>query len=183
MLKKVWFMFVLWSVLMVSGCSGGMKKDNTESVAVTDDVVSDLIMAEAESDVVLETDVDAVENSNTSETEEQSGNSYKVEASNTEEPTADTITIEADDSHQVQRHQASRKRLLLSLPHHLRNNNQPHRSRHHHHLKHRLRKKILSLRQMIEEILRTEVRYLRLPSTYHRQNMGDMMRTVWQGLL
>ena len=59
---------------MVSGCSGGMKKDNTESVAVTDDVVSDLIMAEAESDVVLETDVDAVENSNTSETEEQSGN-------------------------------------------------------------------------------------------------------------
>ena len=55
---------------MVSGCSGGMKKDNTESVAVTDDVVSDLIMAEAESDVVLETDVDAVENSNTSETEE-----------------------------------------------------------------------------------------------------------------
>lgn len=39
MLKKVWFMFVLWSVLMVSGCSGGMKKDNTESVAVTDDVV------------------------------------------------------------------------------------------------------------------------------------------------
>ena len=37
--------------------------------------------------------------------------------------------------------------------------------------------------QMTEEILLTEVRYLRLPSTYHRQNMWDMMRAVWQGLL
>ena len=96
MLKKIWFMFVLWSVLMVSGCSDGVQKDNTESVVVSDDVVSDLIMAEAESDVGLETDVDAVENSNTSETEEQSRNSSDVEASNTEEPTADTTTKETD---------------------------------------------------------------------------------------
>ena len=44
MLKKVWFIFVLWSVLMVSGCSDGMPKDNTDSVAVSDDVVSDLMI-------------------------------------------------------------------------------------------------------------------------------------------
>ena len=48
MLKKVWFMLVLCSVLMVLGCSGGMPKDNMDSVAVSGDVVSDLIMAEAE---------------------------------------------------------------------------------------------------------------------------------------
>lgn len=78
MLKKVWFMFLLWSVLMVSRCSGGMPKDNTESVAV-----SDLIMAEAEQ---VETTV----------TEEQSGDSSNVEASTTEELTADTTTTEAD---------------------------------------------------------------------------------------
>ncbi|MBQ3513660.1 MAG: hypothetical protein IJA32_07670 [Lachnospiraceae bacterium] len=83
MLKKIWFMFVLWSVLMVSGCSGGMPKDNMDSVAVLGDVVSDLIMAEAEQ---VETTV----------TEEQSGDSSNVEASNTEEPTVDTTTTEAD---------------------------------------------------------------------------------------
>ena len=83
MLKKIWFMFVLWSVLMVSGCSGGMPKDNMDSVAVLGDVVSDLIMAEAEQ---VETTV----------TEEQSGDSSNVEASNTEEPTADMTTTGAD---------------------------------------------------------------------------------------
>lgn len=98
MLKKVWFMLVLCSVLMVSGCSGGMPKDNMDSVAVSDDVVSDLIMAEAEQ---VETTV----------TEEQSEDSSNAETSN------------------------------------------------------------------------TEVRCLRLPSTYRRQNMLDMMQTVWQGLL
>ncbi len=83
MLKKVWFMLVLCSVLMVSGCSGGMPKDNMDRVAVSGDVVSDLIMAEAEQ---VETTV----------TEEQSGDSSNVEASNTEEPTVDTTTTEAD---------------------------------------------------------------------------------------
>ena len=83
MLMKVWFMLVLCSVLMVSGCSGGMPKDNMDSVAVLGDVVSDLIMAEAEQ---VETTV----------TEEQSGDSSNVEASNTEEPTADMTTTEAD---------------------------------------------------------------------------------------
>lgn len=83
MLKKVWLMFMLWSVLMVSGCSGGIPKDNTESVAVSDDVVSDLIMSEAEQN-------------ETTVTEVQSGDSSNVEASNTEEPTVDTTTTEAD---------------------------------------------------------------------------------------
>lgn len=83
MLKKVWFMLVLCSVLMVSGCSCGMPKDNMDSVAVSGDVVSDLIMAEAEQ---VETTV----------TEEQSGDSSNVEASNTEDPTVDTTTTEAD---------------------------------------------------------------------------------------
>lgn len=83
MIKKVWFMFVLLGVLMVSGCSGGLSKDNTESVAVSDDVISDLFMTEAEQ----------VE---TTETEEQSGDSSNVEASNTEEPTTDMTTTEAD---------------------------------------------------------------------------------------
>ncbi len=86
MLKKIWFMFVLWSVLMVSGCSGGMQKDNTDSVAVTADVV-----AVENSDTSV-----GAEQTETSETEEQSGNSSDVEASNTEEPTADTTTMEAD---------------------------------------------------------------------------------------
>jgi len=63
---------------MVLGCSGGMPKDNMDSVAV-----SDLIMAEVEQ---VETTV----------TEEQSGDSSNVEASNTEEPTVDTTTTEAD---------------------------------------------------------------------------------------
>lgn len=83
MLKKVWLMFMLWSVLMVSGCSGGIPKDNTESVVVSDDVVSDLIMSEAEQN-------------ETTVTEVQSGDSSNVETSNTEEPAADMTTTEAD---------------------------------------------------------------------------------------
>lgn len=39
---------------MVSGCSGGLSKDNTEIVAVSDNVVSDLIMTESESDAFYE---------------------------------------------------------------------------------------------------------------------------------
>ncbi len=86
MLKKIWFMFVLCSVLMVSGCSGGMQKNNTESVAVTDDVVAVYNSA---------TSV-GTEQTETSEIEEQSRDSSSVEASNTEEPTADMTTTEAD---------------------------------------------------------------------------------------
>ena len=105
MLMKVWFIFVLWSVLMVSGCSDGMPKDNTDSVAVSDDVVSDLMMVESESDAGLETVNDAVETSDTSvgteqtetsETEEQSGDSSNVEVSITEELTANDTSREAE---------------------------------------------------------------------------------------
>lgn len=86
MLKKVWFVFVLWSVLMVSGCSGGIPKDNTDSVAVTADAV-----AVDNSDTSVGT-----EQTELSETEEQNGNRSDVEASNTEEPTADTTAMEVD---------------------------------------------------------------------------------------
>lgn len=86
MLKKVWFMFVLLSVLMVSGCSGKQKED------VVCNVVSEVESSEMEnSDVSMET-----EQIERAETEEQSGDSSNVEASNTEEPTADMTTTEAD---------------------------------------------------------------------------------------
>ena len=90
---------------MVSGCSDGMPKDNTDSVAVSDDVVSDLMMVESESDAGLETVNDAVETSDTSvgteqtetsETEEQSGDSSNVEVSITEELTANDTSREAE---------------------------------------------------------------------------------------
>lgn len=86
MLKKVWFMFVLWSVLMVSGCSGGIPKDNTDSVVISDDVV-----AVDDSDTSVRTKQLEI-----SESEEQCGDSSKVEVSNTEQPTADTTTTETD---------------------------------------------------------------------------------------
>ena len=60
---------------MVSGCSDGMPKDNTDSVAVTADVV-----AVDDSDTSVRT-----EQSEISESEEQSGDSSKVEVSNTEQ--------------------------------------------------------------------------------------------------
>lgn len=99
MLKKVWFMFVLWSVLMVSGCSSKQKED------VVCNVVSEVESSEMDAAEDLEADIDEMENSDVSmeteqieraETEEQSGDSSNVEASNTEEPTADMTTMEAD---------------------------------------------------------------------------------------
>lgn len=99
MLKKVWFMFVLWSVLMVSGCSGKQKED------VVCNVVSEVESSEMDAAEDLKADIDEMENSDVSmeteqieraETEEQSGDSSNVEASNTEEPTADMTTTGAD---------------------------------------------------------------------------------------
>ena len=141
-------------------------------VAVSDDVVSDLIMAEAEQ---VETTV----------TEEQSEDSSNVETSNTEEPTAEMPVTEADAVLSTTEALSEPKRFQLSLPHHLWKNSQPHRSRHHRlHLRRFLQGKLpRHLLQMTEEILLTEVRCSRLPSTYRRQNMFDMMQTVWQGLL
>lgn len=46
MLKKVWFMFVLWSVLMVSGCSGGMQKENVDSMVVSEIEISEMDVSE-----------------------------------------------------------------------------------------------------------------------------------------
>ena len=99
MLKKIWFMFVLLSVLMVSGCSSKQKED------VVCNVVSEVESSEMDAAEDLEADIDEMENSDVSmeteqieraETEEQSGDSSNVEASNTEEPTADMTTMEAD---------------------------------------------------------------------------------------
>ena len=67
---------------MVTGCSSDIPKDNTDSVAVTADVV-----AVDNSDTSVGT-----EQTETSETEEQSGNSSNVEVSNMEQPTVDTTT-------------------------------------------------------------------------------------------
>ncbi len=86
MFKKVWFMFVLWSVLMVSGCSSGMPKDNTDSVAVTADIVA----------VDNSGTSEGTEQTETSETEEQSGNSFNVEASASENLREDDATKEAE---------------------------------------------------------------------------------------
>ena len=105
MIKKVWFMFVLLSVLMVSGCSGKQTED-TERNVVLEAEISEMDVAEGlEADISVKADIGEMENSDvsmeteqveTSETEEQSGDSSNVEASNTEEPTVDTTTTEAD---------------------------------------------------------------------------------------
>ena len=96
MLKKVWFMFVLWSVLMVSGCSGGLSKESDGNKVVSDTVIMDIDVAEVEPDVGLEANIDEVENSDTSvvaeqvetaEIEEQSGDSSDMEVSATDVPT------------------------------------------------------------------------------------------------
>lgn len=71
MLKKVWFMFVLWSVLMVSGCSG-KQTENTERNVVSGVEISETDVAEdLEVDVSLEVDIDEMENSDVSIETEQ----------------------------------------------------------------------------------------------------------------
>ena len=105
MLKKVWFMFVLLSVLMVSGCSGKQTEDMEHNVVSEVEISEMDVEEDLKADVSLEADIDEMENSDVSieteliertETEEQSGESSNVEASNTEQPTADTTTTEAD---------------------------------------------------------------------------------------
>ena len=98
-------MFVLLSVLMVSGCSGGLLKESDGNKVVSDIVVTDVDVAEVEMDEGLETDNDATEKSDTSaeaeqgettEIEEQSGDSSNVEVSITEELTANDTSREAE---------------------------------------------------------------------------------------
>ena len=107
MLKKIWFMFVLLSVLMVSGCSGGLLKESDGNKVVSDIVVTDVDVAEVEMDEGLETDNDATEKSDTSaeaeqgettEIEEQSGDSSNVEASTTEESVVNDTTKDVEPS-------------------------------------------------------------------------------------
>lgn len=97
MLKKGWFMFVLWSVLVVSGCSGKQTED------VVCNVVSEV--ENSEMDISLEADIDEMENSDVSmvteqiersETEEQGGDVSNSEASTTEESVANDTTKDAE---------------------------------------------------------------------------------------
>lgn len=105
MIKKVWFMLVLCSVLMVSGCSGKQKEDVVCNV-VSEVESSEMDAAEdLEADVSLEADIDVIGNSDTSveveqvettETEEQSGECSIVEVSTSNGPTEDDATKEAE---------------------------------------------------------------------------------------
>lgn len=104
MLKKVWFMFVLWSVLVVSGCSG-KQTEEVESKVVSEVEILETDVAEVELDVSVEDDVDVIGNYDTSaeterieisETEEQGGDVSNLEALTTENPTVDDATKEVD---------------------------------------------------------------------------------------
>ena len=104
MLKKIWFMFVWWSVLMVSGCSGKRTED-MESVDVSEIAVSESDVAEVETDASLESDADIIGNFDASMETEQMGTSdvdkqsldvSNSEASIMEEPTEDDATKEVD---------------------------------------------------------------------------------------
>lgn len=105
MLKKVWFVLVVWSVLMVSGCSGKQTED-AESKVVSEIEISEMDVAEdLEPDVSVESDIDAMENSDASmeteqaeisETEEPSGDVSNSEVSTTEELVVNDTTKETD---------------------------------------------------------------------------------------
>lgn len=105
MLKKIWFMFVLWSVLMVSGCSS-KRTENTERNVVSEIEIFETDVAEdLEADVSLEADIDVIGNSDTSmETEQtqtfdvdkQSSDCSNSGALTKEKPTMDDTTAETD---------------------------------------------------------------------------------------
>lgn len=97
MLKKIWFMFVLWSVLMVSGCYG-KQTEEAESKVVSEIEISETDVAEdLEADVSLEADASVVpEQIEISEAEERSADCSNAEASTKEEPTADDAAKESD---------------------------------------------------------------------------------------
>ena len=107
MLKKVWFMFVLWSVLMVSGCSSKRTED-MESRNILEIEISEIDVAEdLEADVSLEAEYDVIGNSDTSvETEQtqtsdadkQSLDVSNSEASTTEESVVNDTTKDAEPS-------------------------------------------------------------------------------------
>ena len=107
MLKKVWFMFVLWSVLMVSGCSSKRTED-MESRNILEIEISEVDVAEdLEADVSLEAEYDVIGNSDTSvETEQtqtsdadkQSLDVSNSEASTTEESVVNDTTKDAEPS-------------------------------------------------------------------------------------
>ena len=105
MLKKVWFMLVLCSVLMVSGCPGKQTED-AESRNISEIEISEIDVAEdLEADVSLEAEYDVIGNSDTSVKTEQTQTSNadkqsldvsNSEAPNTENPTEEVTIKEVD---------------------------------------------------------------------------------------
>ena len=96
MLKKVWFMFVLCSILMVSGCSGKQKED-AESKVVSEKEISEMDVAED-----LEADIDEMDNSDVSMETEQM-----------------ILQRKQMWSHQLHKYRVKRKHRKHQLPHHL----------------------------------------------------------------
>lgn len=102
MLKKVWFMFVLCSILTVSGCSGKQTEDMERNV-VSEVEISEMDVAE-DLDVSLKADIDVIGNSDTSmeaeqtqtsDVDEQSLDCSNVEASTTTAPSElEAVTIQ-----------------------------------------------------------------------------------------
>ncbi|MGN0164811.1 MAG: hypothetical protein ACI39R_01375 [Lachnospiraceae bacterium] len=105
MLKKVWFMLVVWSFLMVSGCSGKPIVD-AECKVVSETEISEMEVTEdLEADVSSGTDTDVIGNidtsveagqTQTSDVDEQCLDVSNSGASTTEELAADDTTKEAD---------------------------------------------------------------------------------------
>ena len=96
MLKKVWFMFVLCSILMVSGCYGKQKED-AESKVVSEKEIFEMDVAEdLEPDISVEADIDAMENSDVSMETEQTQTSdvdeQRLDCSNVEDSTTTALS-------------------------------------------------------------------------------------------
>ena len=96
MLKKIWFMFVLWSVLMVSGCYG-KQTEEAESKVVSEVEISETGVAEdLEADVSLEADIDVIGNSDTAVETEQTRTSdmdeQSLDCSNVESSTTTALS-------------------------------------------------------------------------------------------
>ena len=94
MLKKVWFMFVLCSILTVSGCSGKQTEDMERNVLSKVEISEMDVAEDLEPDVSQEADIDVIGNFDTSMETEQTQTS-DVESSTTETPSEpETVTTQ-----------------------------------------------------------------------------------------
>ena len=118
MMKKVWMVFVLCSLMMVVGCSGKRVPEELQTVSVeassedmnviadadcdldkdtSEEVVAEEPISEEDSDKVAETDMDFPEQETTSDKEEEPAGSIPIV---TEEPTTEQPTTEAPSAPQ-----------------------------------------------------------------------------------